>query len=140
MELGEDGSLESWDLSYLGLREVPESFGRIEMTGNLWLDYNQLRSLPESFSNMRVGGNLWLNSNQLQSLPESFGNIRVGGSLALGGNQLGSLTDFPNVNGVEGKELMLVTAPATTQSLQRIGLTQGSILQNIQEADATQVS
>ena len=78
-----DDTVESWDLSSCGLTALPEEFGALELTGNLFLNNNQIESLPESFGNLRVGGNLWLTANQIESLPQSFANLTVGGVLGL---------------------------------------------------------
>jgi len=75
----------SLDLSYLGLSELPESFGYLIVDGDLFLEYNQLTSLPESFGNLTVKGHFRLSENQLISLPESFGSLTVGGNLTVNG-------------------------------------------------------
>ena len=71
------------NLSNLGIRELPESFGDLTVGRDLFLFRNQLTSLPERFGNLTVGGDLYLNGNQLASLPESFGNLTVGENLSL---------------------------------------------------------
>ena len=77
---------------------LPESFGNIEVGGNLELNFNKLKILPESFGNIKVGGNLELDFNKLTILPESFGNIKVGGHLYLSDNQLRTLPEsFENI-------------------------------------------
>ena len=76
-------TLKRWDLRECNLTALPEEFGAVRTTGDLWLHNNKLTSLPESFGNLRVGGVLWLHDNQLTSLPESFANITVGGDLWL---------------------------------------------------------
>ena len=75
------------------LTSLPESFGNLKVGGHLDLFENQLTSLPENFGNLKVGGNLDLFENQLTSLPESFGNLKVGGNLDLSNNQLTSLPE-----------------------------------------------
>ena len=42
-----NGLLHHWNLSHLGLTVLPESFGTIQVSGNLNLGLNQLTSLPE---------------------------------------------------------------------------------------------
>ena len=55
-----DGTLESWNLIGCNLTALPEEFGAVRTTGDLWLNNNQLTSLPESFGNITVGGDLHL--------------------------------------------------------------------------------
>eukprot|EP00656_Telonema_subtile_P006652 TRINITY_DN13081_c0_g1_i1.p1 TRINITY_DN13081_c0_g1~~TRINITY_DN13081_c0_g1_i1.p1 ORF type:complete len:276 (-),score=46.55 TRINITY_DN13081_c0_g1_i1:77-904(-) len=87
-----DGVLVDWDLSRR-LSALPEEFGGVRTTRDLWLQNNQLRSLPESFGEIIVGGDLYLHRNHLESLPESFGQVTVHESLDLSANQLMSLPD-----------------------------------------------
>ena len=96
----EDDSIRHWDLSKLNLVQLPESFGFIQITGNLYLYENQLISLPDTFGSIRVGGDLSLSGNLhtpsdcgLSSLPDNFGSIRVGGNLWLSENELSCLPD-----------------------------------------------
>ena len=86
------------NLSNNQLKSLPESFGRLKLGGDLNLSENELTSLPESFGRLDIKGNLNLHNNQLKLLPESFGNIKVGGNLNLSNNQLKSLPEsFGNI-------------------------------------------
>jgi hypothetical protein len=92
------------DLSWqsLGINQLPESFGDLEINGHLYLNNNRLTSLPESFDQLTIGKDLWLSYNKLTSLSESFGNLKIGGNLYLGSNKLTTLPEsFSNltVNG-----------------------------------------
>ena len=42
MRFNGDGTLESWDLSGCNLTALPEEFGAVRTTGDLWLSHNQL--------------------------------------------------------------------------------------------------
>ena len=57
------GRLEHWVLGGCNLSALPEEFGTVRTTGDLWLEHNQLESLPESFANVTVGGALYLKYN-----------------------------------------------------------------------------
>lgn len=91
--LHRDGSIDAWSLGYRSLSVLPELFGGVRTTGNLWLNHNKLTSLHESFGSITVGGNLRLQENKLSSLPESFGSIAVGGDLVLSHNKLRSMPE-----------------------------------------------
>ena len=88
-----DDSIKNWDLSKLNLEQLPELFGYLHISRDLYLHNNQLSSLPESFGSLTVGRNLWLNFNNLSSLPESFASITVGGNLGFAYNNLKSLPE-----------------------------------------------
>jgi len=75
------GRILSWDLSKKQLSALPDSFGSMQVCGNLSLRANLLSSLPETMSNIQVGGDLCLTDNNIISLPASFGRIQVGGNL-----------------------------------------------------------
>ena len=68
-----DGQLVHWFLQGCSIGKLPESFGAVVCSGDLWLNDNQLSSLPASFHEASVGGNLYLYGNRLQSLPASIG-------------------------------------------------------------------
>ena len=73
----EDGcTLQSWDLSEMGLTALPDSIGDLTLSGKLRLCYNQLRTLPESFGSLTVGRRLRLDQNPLRTLPASFPNVK----------------------------------------------------------------
>ena len=103
----EDDSIRHWDLSKLNLVQLPESFGFIQITGDLFLSRNKLSSLPDSFGSISVGRTLYLHNNQLSSLPNSFGSIIVGRSLYLNDNQLTCLPDSFTTNFSVGVHLFL---------------------------------
>ena len=86
-----NGLLETLNLYRCNIAELPESFGAVLCTGDLYLEGNQLESLPQSFSNVSVGGSLDLYDIELRCLPPNFEQIRVGGALQLGYNKLHSL-------------------------------------------------
>ena len=96
-----NGLLEKWNLAYCKIAELPESFGDVLCSGDLWLDNNQLESLPRSFANLSVGRHLNLGGNKLRCLPPNFEQIKVGGDLYLRRNPklTGIPTEFPNVKG-----------------------------------------
>ena len=96
-----NGLLKSWDLGWCDIAKLPESFGDILCTGNLYLNANRLESLPLRFVNLRVGGCLSLKTNKLRSLPPNFEQIRVGDGLDLYGNPelTGIPAQFPNLKG-----------------------------------------
>ena len=100
-ELDDNGLLKNWYLNSCKIAELPETFGDILCTGDLYLSNNLLESLPLRFSNLSVGGRLNLSNNTLRSLPPNFDQIRVGGNLFLNGNPglTGIPTEFPNVKG-----------------------------------------
>ena len=62
---------------------------------------NQITTLPESFGSVQVGGDLYLDENELTTLPASFGSVIVGGDLNLYDNQWSMRLpeSFPNVKG-----------------------------------------
>ena len=119
-----DGTICEWDLRPCKLSVLPEMFGDVRTSGDLWLsqaqnsvtDYlrrsaillghnNQLTSLPDSFGSIQVGGSLGLDNIGLTSLPASFGPIKVGENIDLSFNLLsslpesfGSITVGPNLN------------------------------------------
>ena len=70
-----DGRLKEWDLEKCNLEALPESFGLVRTTGDLWLNGNQLQTLPESFGSVTVGGGLELRENQLRAWPR-FPNVK----------------------------------------------------------------
>ena len=69
----QDGNLVHWFLHGCSIGKLPESFGAVVCSGDLWLNDNHLSSLPASFHEASVGGNLYLYGNRLQSLPASIG-------------------------------------------------------------------
>ena len=79
----DNGNLSEWDLSRLQLRTLPETFGRIQVSGKLNLSDNELYALPRAFGNIQVGGDLDLSENRLNTLPLSFRTMRVEGRLYL---------------------------------------------------------
>jgi len=96
-----NGLLTGWNLNSCKIAELPESFGDVLCTRNLYLQGNQLESLPLNFGNLSVGGDLNLASNKLRCLPPNFEQIRVGRNLYLWSNPelTGIPTEFPNVKG-----------------------------------------
>ena len=96
-----NGLLVNWYLNSCNIAELPETFGDILCTGDLYLSNNLLESLPLRFSNLSVGGDLYLHNNKLRSLPPNFDQIRVGENLFLNGNRelTGIPAEFPNVKG-----------------------------------------
>ena len=73
LNLNPNGSIKNWNLRNCGLRALPELFGAVHITDNLWLFRNELRSLPKSFWSITVGGSLWLDDYQYRSLlPDSL--------------------------------------------------------------------
>ena len=70
------------------LTTVPDSFGRIMVRGEIDLRMNELHVIPESIGSLVVGKTLRLNSNAIVNLPEQFKNIRVGGDIDLRCNHL----------------------------------------------------
>eukprot|EP00656_Telonema_subtile_P049730 TRINITY_DN6253_c0_g1_i1.p1 TRINITY_DN6253_c0_g1~~TRINITY_DN6253_c0_g1_i1.p1 ORF type:complete len:157 (+),score=32.35 TRINITY_DN6253_c0_g1_i1:57-527(+) len=96
------GAIKVWNLSKCGLTALPESFGTVRTTGDLWLCENQLTELPESFGSVVVAGMLLLQDNRLRVLPASFGSVTVGKELWLHDNQLEAAkipAEFPNICG-----------------------------------------
>ena len=94
----EDDIIFDINFDNINLQSLPESFGRINVSGSLRLQKNKLKTLPESFGNIVVGCHLELHSNELQTLPESFGHINVPRSLTLYDNQLHTLPEsFGNI-------------------------------------------
>ena len=96
-----NGLLEGWDLGCCNIAKLPETFGDILCTGDLYLNDNLLQSLPLSLATLSIGGELDLGGNNLLSLPPNFDQVRVEGSLYLHGNPelTGIPTEFPNVMG-----------------------------------------
>ena len=94
------------DLDTKGLISLSESWGHINIKGNLWLGDNQLKTLPDNFGDTTVSGDLGLSGNELETLPESFGCLTVGGDLDLHYNDLETLPE--NFGGLKvGGELDL---------------------------------
>jgi len=88
-----NGVLQEWYLNDNQIATLPESFGNLQVGGDLYLSDNQIATLPESFGNLQVGGDLNLFRNQIATLPESFGNLQVGGTLYLNDNQIATLPE-----------------------------------------------
>lgn len=90
--LNDDGTVKSWSLSRLGLRELPDIMGDLVTTDYLSLYENDLVSLPDGFGDVSVGRRLALNDNKLTTLPKGFENISVGNYLSLKSNPLTDAT------------------------------------------------
>ena len=73
-EVLESGGTELY-LSRLGLKQLPESIGRLTQIKSLHLDNNQLTQLPKSIGNLIQLRTLFLHNNPLTQLPESIGNL-----------------------------------------------------------------
>eukprot|EP00746_Dinoflagellata_sp_MGD_P012140 gnl/MRDRNA2_/MRDRNA2_125736_c0_seq1.p1 gnl/MRDRNA2_/MRDRNA2_125736_c0~~gnl/MRDRNA2_/MRDRNA2_125736_c0_seq1.p1 ORF type:complete len:512 (+),score=105.51 gnl/MRDRNA2_/MRDRNA2_125736_c0_seq1:100-1635(+) len=84
--------VKDWNLSGLGLTELPESIASLEVECNLVFSNNQLRELPPTIGFMKASY-LDLSNNELQSLPEELFTLWGGGScsLNLANNELTSL-------------------------------------------------
>ena len=76
------------DLSGLGLRELPESIGRLTQLRELRLSRNQLTALPEWIGQLTQLQDLLLHENELPALPESIGQLTDLRNLRLRGSQL----------------------------------------------------
>ena len=88
-----DGKLASWNMRECGLRELPDSFGRLEIFGDCDLSKNQIRTLSAGFCDITVHGDLNLGNNQLGSLEcdgkkRKWADIYVDGTLILEGNPI----------------------------------------------------
>ena len=91
LKLEEDGvTVKCWNLSQLGLVEVPEEICDLKFTGYLSLHSNKIVSLPQRIGEMRIGSNLDLSDNQISTVPPSMAQITVGGTLSLIGNPMGT--------------------------------------------------
>jgi hypothetical protein len=77
LQRNEDGSLNSWDLSNLGLTDLPESLAVLIFSGDVSFAKNSLKELPQSFGFFEVGGELVMYCNELSHLPDSIGNLTV---------------------------------------------------------------
>ena len=89
----EDGSLKSWDLSSLGLEELPASLGihAMRIQGDLDCSRNHLAELPETFCRLQIEGSLLLQHNDLERLPPDFGDMAIRDRLDLSHNKLAEL-------------------------------------------------
>ena len=65
-------SLEELDLSYCGLRNLPEKIDSLTHLRKLWIDNNRLTSLPQSLCNLSDLEGLNISDNQIQALPACF--------------------------------------------------------------------
>ena len=95
LQFNPDGSLHSWDLQELNIHNLPDSFCKLQLSGDLNLSGNAIGEqgwgLPENFSALEVGGTLELSNNGIKSLPPSIGFLNVGGDLMLQSNAIGDL-------------------------------------------------
>ena len=83
------------NLRNLYINFLPESFGYLNISGNIYLGKNRLTCLPDTFANLNIEGDLMLNHNQLTKLPDNFSDLKVGQDLDLGYNQLTSEDSWP---------------------------------------------
>ena len=79
------------DLSYMGLKEIPQHVLDMHSLSELSLTGNQLRTLPINMSRLVGLNELWLHNNRLESLPESIGFLTHLNKLLLDSNNLTTL-------------------------------------------------
>jgi Leucine-rich repeat (LRR) protein len=87
-----DGNITEMTINEFQLKELPESFGKLNNLTKLSIIENELTSLPESFGELKELKELDLSENQLTSLPESFVNLTSLTKLNLSNNQF---TEIP---------------------------------------------
>ena len=92
--LNYDNSIHFIEFQNLNLNKLPELFGAIRSSNNIYLHNNELNSLPDSFGFIEVGATLCLSGNNLTKLPESFQNINIKYDLFLDNNP--NLDELPN--------------------------------------------
>jgi internalin A len=83
--------LESLDLSFKNITELPAEIGDLESLSVLDLSGNQLRDLPTAIINLPNLHKLYLSNNQLRELPTEICNLKNLHELDLSDNQLREL-------------------------------------------------
>ena len=86
------GKIAQMGIYQFRLKELPESFGKLDGLTKLKITENKLESLPESFGELKDLKELDLSNNQLTSLPDSFVNLTSITKLNLSNNQF---TEIP---------------------------------------------
>lgn len=81
-------NLETLDLSYTRLTQLPESIGKLINLKELILSSNQLTALPESIGNLKTLTSFIVWNNQLHSIPDEIGKLTQLEKLELRGNRL----------------------------------------------------
>ena len=84
-------TLQTLDLSWNQLTDLPESIGQLTQLQKLDLSYNQLTSLPDSISKLTQLQTLDLSYNRLTDLPDSISKLTQLQTLNLSGN---NITDY----------------------------------------------
>jgi hypothetical protein len=79
------------DLSYLGLKTLPEFIGNLRVLTGLDVSENHLEHLPESISQLKALSILVLYDNYLTELPETLGNLKSLNALIITNNCLSTL-------------------------------------------------
>ena len=62
----EDGTEKSWDLTLTGIRQLPDIFGELVLTGDLILNQTNIEEIPPSIRGLKVGGDFSLKYNEDQ--------------------------------------------------------------------------
>jgi hypothetical protein len=104
------------DLSYCGLKSLPESLEKLTGLTTLKLSGNHLAVLPEFLGNLTALTSLDLSYNQLTVLPESLENLTPLTELILDGNQLTELPEFLVDLNVLTRQNSLAATPERTIS------------------------
>jgi Leucine-rich repeat (LRR) protein len=86
-------SIQTLELSRLGLRAIPPEISAFTQLHRLSLDNNQISSIPDSLSNLSQLEQLDLNYNQIVSIPNSLSNLSQLQELGLANNQISSIPD-----------------------------------------------
>ena len=84
-----------WDLSGLGITQVPPSLCALPFPTDLNLRDNNITSLPACWGRLTVGGSLDLSDNALSTLPPGLARLgeSVGGTIFLGGNPIAAVPE-----------------------------------------------
>src|SRR5260221_2414438 len=94
---------EKLDLSFLGLRALPESIGQLRRLQTLSFGGNQLSALPESLGKLGMLEELRVDNNQLRALSEALLGLEKLEGLFLHGNE--ALGVPPEILGPTGEQV-----------------------------------
>jgi len=79
----DDGSVHSWDLTLTGIRQLPDIFGELVLTGDLILNQTNIEEIPTSIRGLKVGGDFSLKFNDNLTKIINLRGIEVDGNIQL---------------------------------------------------------
>jgi Leucine-rich repeat (LRR) protein len=123
-ELGQLAQLQTLQLEYNQLTELPIWIGSLGNLRSLTLDNNKIKTLPDSFR--KLGKLEWLHmeNTQLTHLPDWIGELTQLQRVFLSGNQLTflpmSLTELPRLERIDIKNNKFADQPEVIAKLTRV--------------------